>query len=309
MLSFVFHFLIFFHLENALQNKFTDSNNCQRFFREAPSWSMEFYSCWSAPFIPRNSNCGSYLRACAGGVFVGGMHVGVTKVIGFWLNSMEAGRVWRWSKVKKSFFWFGVVKDGNKFQSGFRVMVLSRVWYLVFWHIYRNAMGGDELKMWLLQILFWWVEATALGAGFIQIHPSESSPPKIWGKDVHLNVSRLHIFFKSPGGGRTHLWQQLKRIAVCLPSKLIQIPLRWRGHGYSYIKGATNELHGKWEHFLKWSLLTFTIQCLGRAQYRNMYIIHILIANDGCFKGFPAILLVLEDMKLDFCFLGECFTF
>ena len=81
-------------------------------------------------------------------------------------------------------------------------------------------------------------------------------------------------------------------------------PLRWRGHGYSYIKEATNELHGKWD-FLKGSFLTFTIQCLGRAQYRNMYIIHILIANDGCFKGFPAILRVLEDML----FFGRIFYF
>ena len=55
----------------AIWGKITYSNNCQRFFREAPSWSMEFYFCWNAPFIPRNSNCGSYLRACAGGVFVG----------------------------------------------------------------------------------------------------------------------------------------------------------------------------------------------------------------------------------------------
>ena len=95
---------------------------------------------------------------------------------------------------------------------------------------------------------------------------------------------------------------------VC-PQSWFKIPLRWRGHGYSYIKEATSEFHGKWEDFLKGSLLTFTIQFLGRAQYRNMYIIYILIANDGCFKGFPAILLVLEDMKLVFCFLGGCFTF
>ena len=45
--------------------------------------------------------------------FLLGMHVGVVKVMGLWLNR---GRVWRWGKVKKSFFWFGVVKDGNKFQ-------------------------------------------------------------------------------------------------------------------------------------------------------------------------------------------------
>lgn len=187
-------------------------------------------------------------------------------------------------------------------------MVLSRVWYIFLWHIYKKEChGGDELKMWLLHILFChsWVEATALGAGFIQIR-FRIFTPKILGKRCSPKFFTLHIFFKSPGGGRTHHpWQQLKRIAVCLPSKLIQIPLRWRGHGYSYIKGATNELHGKWEYFLKGSFLTFTIQCLGRAQYRNMYIIDILIANDDCFKGFPAILLVLEDML----FFGRIFYF
>lgn len=100
-LFFTFRFLS--TLENASQKKFTYSNNCQRDFREAPSWSMEFYFCWSAPFIPRNSNCGSYLRACAGGVFFVGDACWGGKGHRI-LIEFNGGKVWRWGKVEKSFF-------------------------------------------------------------------------------------------------------------------------------------------------------------------------------------------------------------
>ena len=109
----------------------------------------------------------------------------------------------------------------------------------------------------------------------------EFSPPKVWGKRCSPNFSRLHIFFTPPGGSKNHHYR-------CTSWKIcaVEIPLRWRGHGYSYMKGATKGASWQIERLIYIYMYSFfegnpinlqyrLLQCLGRAQCIYIYIMYL----------------------------------